>query len=331
MVVWGGYGCFNPPSCTITLILQTGGQYDPVGDSWTATTTTDAPTGRYDFTTVWTGSEMIIWGGFYSVYQQSGGRYAPALDQWASGGTSLVDAPLGRYGHASVWTGSRMIVWGGQTGSDVFTDTGGIYDPATNSWEPAGTGIDADTPSARRFHGGIWTGREMLVWGGRDGSPYADTGGRYAPGTNSWDPLPAGSGLVARERAYTLWTGADMLIWGGIGEGPFGPASYSYLNTGALFDPDTDLWRSMTSINAPTGRYLGNAVTSGDTFMIWDGRSSQDGGIYYIDTAPLARPHLTEGGLRSIAVRTRLPRSRRGLRFGRPTERQGLNHQWPGA
>ena len=32
-------------------------------DTWTATSTTSAPDGRYDHTAVWTGSEMIVWGG----------------------------------------------------------------------------------------------------------------------------------------------------------------------------------------------------------------------------------------------------------------------------
>ena len=32
-------------------------------DTWTATSLTNAPSARYDHTAVWTGSEMIVWGG----------------------------------------------------------------------------------------------------------------------------------------------------------------------------------------------------------------------------------------------------------------------------
>ena len=32
-------------------------------DTWTATSTTNAPAARVDQTAVWTGSEMIVWGG----------------------------------------------------------------------------------------------------------------------------------------------------------------------------------------------------------------------------------------------------------------------------
>jgi hypothetical protein len=54
MIVWGGYGgtYFDP-----------GGRYNPGMNSWTATSTTNAPDGRYSPTAVWTGSQMIVWGG----------------------------------------------------------------------------------------------------------------------------------------------------------------------------------------------------------------------------------------------------------------------------
>ena len=55
MIIWGGLDPF--------FLLGTGGRYNPSNDSWTATTTTDAPTARWAHTAVWTGSEMIVWGG----------------------------------------------------------------------------------------------------------------------------------------------------------------------------------------------------------------------------------------------------------------------------
>src|SRR5436309_2162842 len=49
-------------------------------DSWTATSTTGAPAGREVHTAVWTGSEMIVWGGFNTAdpYLNTGGRYCAA-------------------------------------------------------------------------------------------------------------------------------------------------------------------------------------------------------------------------------------------------------------
>ena len=55
MIVWGGI--------TTSGYVNTGGRYNPTTDSWIPTTTTGAPGARYQHTSVWTGSEMIVWGG----------------------------------------------------------------------------------------------------------------------------------------------------------------------------------------------------------------------------------------------------------------------------
>src|SRR5947199_5749633 len=59
--------------------LNTGGRYNPGTDSWTATSTTNAPTARSNQTAVWTDSEMIIWGGTSGFFDfNTGGRYCAA-------------------------------------------------------------------------------------------------------------------------------------------------------------------------------------------------------------------------------------------------------------
>jgi hypothetical protein len=65
MIVWGGE---NGPS-----YLSTGGRYNPSADSWIATNSTSAPNARYDHSAVWTGNEMIVWGG--AGGGNTGGRY----------------------------------------------------------------------------------------------------------------------------------------------------------------------------------------------------------------------------------------------------------------
>ena len=44
-------------------------------DTWTATTTSDAPAGRQSHTVIWTGSQMIVWGGNDGNDVNTGGRY----------------------------------------------------------------------------------------------------------------------------------------------------------------------------------------------------------------------------------------------------------------
>ena len=44
-----------------------------------------------------------------------------------------MNAPTARYFHTAVWNGSEMTVLGGNDGTSSF-NTGGRYDPGTNSW-----------------------------------------------------------------------------------------------------------------------------------------------------------------------------------------------------
>src|SRR6266478_1682214 len=140
------------------------------GDTWTPTSTTNAPAGRYEHTAVWTGSEMIVWGGFNGSFLNTGGRYNPGTGSWTA--TSTTSAPAGRDRYTAVWTGSEMIVWGGFNGS--YLNTGGRYNPGTDSW--TATSITS-APAGRYEHTAVWTDSEMIVRGGYNGTSFFNTGG----------------------------------------------------------------------------------------------------------------------------------------------------------
>src|ERR1019366_3084977 len=125
---------------------------------WTATSTTGAPSIRAYHTAVWTGSRMIVWGGYSgSAYLNDGGQYDPVANAWTATATS--GAPSGRVYHTAVWTGSKMIVWGGNNGP--YLNDGGQYDPVGDSWTATTT---TGAPSARVYHTAVWTSSRMIVW-----------------------------------------------------------------------------------------------------------------------------------------------------------------------
>jgi hypothetical protein len=99
MIVWGGHGS--------TMDFNDGKRYNPTGDSWTPTTQTNAPFARAVATAVWTGNEMIIWGGISydtgGMLLNSGGRYCAqpstpivqnAVSRKTHGNTGLFDVNL---------------------------------------------------------------------------------------------------------------------------------------------------------------------------------------------------------------------------------------------
>lgn len=273
--------------------------------SWTATSTINAPSPRVDATAVWTGEEMVVWGGFNGGYLNTGGRYNPATDSWQP--VSMVNAPLGRTKHAAIWTGNEMIVWGGSP----TTTIGGRYNPTTDTWAPVTTiyvvaysypaviwtggemvvwggnsGLRYDPvtdtwqsvawlydPKERFGHTGVWTGSEMIIWGG---VTYPDivsnTGGRYNPNTDSWSSITNTTAPYSYQH-IAQWTGSEMLVWGGT-------TGINNSNAGYRYNPVTDTWNEFSTLKALIARSSPFSVWTGQKLIVWGGGDLNSGGSY---------------------------------------------------
>ena len=255
-----------------TLPIISTGPNGCVDDTWTPTSTTNASGARSGHTAVWTGSEMIVWGGGATgpTYLNTGGRYNPSTDSWTA--TNATNAPDARGGHAGLWTGSEMIVWGGFNDSGVLS-TGGRYNPATDSWTATST---TDAPVGRQDCSVVWAGSEMIVWGGYVGT-YLNTGGRYNPGTDSWTATSLTNAPRGRYEHTAVWIGTEMVVWGGF-NGP------DPLNTGGRYNPGTDSWTVISTTGAPSARGFPSSVWTDSELIIWGGWDDDDfldtGGIY---------------------------------------------------
>jgi N-acetylneuraminic acid mutarotase len=248
MIVWSGYG--NHPG-----LEKTGGRYNPGTDSWVATNTTNAPDGRTYYTAVWTGSEMIVWGGDGDrSFLNTGGRYNPGTDTWRA--TSTTNAPTARNFHTAIWTGSEMIVWGGEQVAVPFNlNTGGRYNPSMNSWTETST---TNAPSGRSGHTAVWTGNEMIVWGG--GS--FNTGGRYcAP--------PSRSQLGNISTRAFVQTGDNVIIGGFIVQGAqtkrviirvIGPELTQYGIPNPLYNPMLELHDGTGALIASNDNWVSTII-----------------------------------------------------------------------
>ena len=164
---------------------------------------------------------MLIWGGQRltgSEYRADGLSYQPATQTW----TRIPPAPLApRADQRAVWTGSKMLVWAGDNPRlfEIVYGDGAAYDPATRRWTP----LPKSPLSPRVYNSAVWTGRQMIVWGGGVIGEQAelpatqvvppgtlfDDGAAYDPATNQWTLLPnaprtTGSGHGA------VWTGRGV-------------------------------------------------------------------------------------------------------------------------
>ena len=306
MIVWGG------AYTGATVYPDTGGKYNPSTDSWTATSTTNAPSGRWGHTAVWSGNEMIIWAGVEGQFAvNTGARYNPVTNSWTAISTNNAPVPGiytavwtgsqmivwgtnggGKYnpnsnnwtaissinapfqpGHSAVWTGSEMIVWGGTVTCQMFfqcgTNTGGRYNPNTDIWTATGT---ANAPEGRYGHTAVWTGSEMIVWGGLVDYPsftVFNDGGKYNPSTNTWTAISTTNAPSERIGYTAVWTGSEMIVWGGNGPGG-GNGFYGSLNTGGKYNLENG-WTATSTTNAPSARDGHTAVWTGSRMIVWGG------------------------------------------------------------
>jgi N-acetylneuraminic acid mutarotase len=261
MIVWGGgteYGGVG---------LQTGGRYNPATDTWAPTSLTNVPAFPSYGTVVWTGTEMIVWGGYDRTFPNRlnrGARYNPTTDTWTATSTGP-NVPDRRAFHTAVWTGTEMIVWGGVTSTLANLSTGGRYNPVTDTWTPTSTGVNV--PGGRESHTAVWTGSEMLIWGGGWGSAFND-GARYNPSSDTWSPISTGTNVPApRQEHAAVWSGTEMIVWGG--------HDSSSLNSGGRYDPASDSWRATsTGSGVPGSSNHAVAIWSGSKMIVWWGPAS---------------------------------------------------------
>jgi len=149
-------------------------------------TNAPAPRGCYADYVVWTGKEMLVWGGGImgglgiGGVMQTGARYDPEADVWRN--ITTAGAPEGRANHGLLWTGTRMLVWGGSMHSYRSAPglaTGGLYDPNIDAWEPITA--NGTAPIARTRFAAVRGDMSVFIWGGSDNNALLSDGALLGP------------------------------------------------------------------------------------------------------------------------------------------------------
>jgi hypothetical protein len=287
VIFWGGLRTQFP---TRTYTVR-GAEYDPLTDDWRMIP--DPPptvTGRSGHSAVWTGTEMIVWGGYrisgsVTTYLQDGGRYNPVSGMWVYvPGPPFGPPPAARGDHRAVWTGQEMIVWGGVNATG-WLNTGGRYDPAAGGWLPTSM---VDAPSLRQGHSFVWANDLLIIWGGSTGQAYTNTGRRYDPRKDVWTPTTPNGAPTARSGFSAVSTGHDMIGWGGY--------DTYYTNTGFRYDPAANAWSPISGAGAPAARHSHSAIWADGQMIVWGGNG-------------IGQPVLDTGGRYDLATDSWTPTS----------------------
>jgi N-acetylneuraminic acid mutarotase len=202
---------------------------------------------------VWTGREVVYWGGDRPGRPAEGAAYDPKAQRWRR----LSRSPLtNRTGAVAAWTGREVVVFGGVNGSGPQSD-GAAYDPATDHWRMIAEGpLSGRVPLAS-----AWTGTELLVVGARgvglfDGVKDAAA---YDPAHDTWRDLP---GLPMQiNTGASVWTGSELVVYGAFLDRQYSMLTPDSRARGAALDPVSGHWRDLLA--APLS---GQAIA-----LVWDG------------------------------------------------------------
>ena len=239
--------------------------YSPARNQWRELPKTPASGGGL---VVWTGREMIGWGGGCCGDAFSdGAAYNPATNTWRK----LAKSPLApSQSPVGTWTGRELLAFVGDFNPDGKTwpalfARAAAYNPATDTWRRI-----ARLPSARGGATVVWDGHEALVVGGADVRqtgkpvPLARIGYAYNPATNRWRTLPAMES--GRMQSAAVWAAKRLLLWGGSQtvDRPVVPPH------GLAYDPAANRWAPLPQ--APLlGRLDPTAVWTGRQLIVWGG------------------------------------------------------------
>ena len=175
-----------------------------------------------------------------------------SADKLAAGAAS---AAMSRDGNILLTTGKRVDLESqGFVAIGILNNMYSLISKANNA------------PAARVNHTAIWTGSEMIVWGGSSGNGGLNTGARYNPTTDIWKATSVTNAPAARTNHTVVWSGSEMIVWGGYGVS-------EPLNTSGRYDPTTDTWAStvVTNTAATPARSDHTAVWATNQMILFGG------------------------------------------------------------
>jgi hypothetical protein len=266
-VLIAGGSCVRSSVCNGFDPLKSAELFDPVTETFSATGSMSVARVGHTATLLNNGTVLVTGGdnpGF-GTFLDTAEIYVPA-----TGSFTLVRnmAPGGRAWHtASLLGDGRVLIAGGYSGDSAFpsaTRTAEIYDPATQSFSPAG-----DMPKEAAFHtASVLLNGTVLVVGGESFScPGAGTGiAIFDPASNTFTAGPNLASPRAQHTATTLNDGR-VLITGGVDpcDSSISPAAYA---TAVVFDPATSTFSSEKFMREPRSGHSAILLADGKVLVV---------------------------------------------------------------
>jgi hypothetical protein len=188
----------------------------------------------------------------------SAGRCVPA---WLP--MTTVNAPTPR-GTPGAVIDHKLIIAGGSAGGVPGLATAAAYDSDVDGWTAL-----PDLNNARCAHTLVSSGSFVYAFGGLsdcgNGATQIGTLEQWKPGDANWTVV-SGSGTPAARYAHvSIWTGSGLLVYGG------SVGSASYVATGAVYDPNKNIWADASCALTGCERDSSPMVVDQGYVRLWGG------------------------------------------------------------
>ena len=243
--------------------------FDPSAGQWSHIPPAPGP-GRTDAYAVWTGSEVLLVGGYGDGEQQPANvALDPATNTWRR----IASPPFPLATHAArVWTGHDADRLGRRPRT---RRSGAEYVPATNRWHRI-----ADAPITLTSPSAAWTGSRMIVFG-------SSIGASYDPHTNTWQRLPPST--LAPEASSVGWIGRRLVAW-------------DYEGDTQVYSPSADRWSATSQNPFGFGECYPQSIATATSMFAWFcGKAAAVGpraGSWALASGGVTAPTVHYGGIR---------------------------------
>ena len=293
-VVWGG--CRDGDGCEKR--LGDGGIYSLRADKWLPIeSSAQSPSPRVHHSLVWTGHEMIVWGGHPDGDNSStltppvadGAVYNFSTKSWRKISTNLTDAPRARGHHFAIWTGetgnsqsaNKMLILGGcvheiaDACSDI-RDDGAFFDPKLMTWSKLNFSGERYVPRHNASFVHVASQNRIFIFGGFDSDSNVISQGQVLD-LKTLQIHKMASMSEGRFKHRAVWAGDKMLIFGGKFYGP--SRTYELASSvlgyipGAPGSTSPGIWKEYkTDEMIPLKSIESSAVWTGSSMLIWGGQ-----------------------------------------------------------
>lgn len=277
-----------------------GAAYDPEANTWRSIARSPLQPLEVGMEAVWTGTEMLV------VGQTGVAAYEPRTDTWRRFENPPEPYTRPTRSNRVVWTGSVAVIWPANVTRSRFL--GLALDPASGEWE-----VLPAPPAWPAAPGLVWTGAEILVWGGLPAASVGSeraVGSRFDLATRNWTPmseaLPEPQGCECNLGSQTLiWTGEELVV----STGRFGTGANVTNPLLLSYRPDTDRWAFVGEL---PGYGLGSeGLIAGNRVVLFSDR------LYVSDPGWVARGEPIDGLLQPYQDTYENPQ--RGFRLTHPS------------